>query len=142
MKTKRLVALCGRVSEKANQLIIAELKKQSLDAIAPSHGDILYLLFSEQPYEMGEIAKKIYRTKPTVTVLVDKLVKHGYVQKVKSIQDARYTSVIITPKGLALKPIFQEISDKLNNVVCKDIEDSDTFFIETLLEKAIKNFEK
>lgn len=75
MKKQRLIALSSRLAEKANQFIIAEFKKQELFDIAPSHGDILSLLFDGNAHEMSEIAKKIHRTKPTVTVLVEKLRK-------------------------------------------------------------------
>lgn len=141
MKQKRIVALSSRLTEKANQLIVSELKKYNLPTIAPSHGDILHLLFSQESYEMGELAKKIHRTKPTITVLVDKLVKNGYVQKVKSDKDARYTSVIITEKGLELEPIFEKISKKMNSILCKNIDDEEANLLEHLLEIAIKNFE-
>ena len=45
MKNQRLIALSSRLAEKANKFIIAELKKQDLSDIAPSHGDIVNILF-------------------------------------------------------------------------------------------------
>jgi len=89
MKNKNLIALMSRVTENANKLIVHELRKRGVEGIVPSHGGILLFLFDEEKYTMRELAEKIYRTKPTVTVLVDKLVTLGYVikEKVKMIQE-------------------------------------------------------
>lgn len=142
MKKQRLIALSSRLAEKANKFIIAELKKCDLSDIAPSHGDILSLLFDGNAYEMSEIAKKIHRTKPTVTVLVEKLEKSGYVQRIKSDTDARFTNVSLTEKGFALKPVFEEISARLNALAYAELREEEAMLLEILLEKAIVNFEK
>ena len=142
MKNQRLITLSSRLAEKANKFIIAELKKYDLSDIAPSHGDILSLLFDGNAYEMSEIAKRIHRTKPTVTVLVEKLEKSGYVQRIKSDTDARYTNVSLTEKGFALKPIFEEISARLNALAYAGLREEEAMLLEILLEKAIVNFEK
>ena len=142
MKNQRLITLSSRLAEKANKFIIAELKKYNLTEIAPSHGDILSLLFDGKAYEMSEIAKKIHRTKPTVTVLVEKLEKSGYVQRVKSDTDARFTNVSLTPKGFELKPVFETISEQLNALAYAGLREEEAMLLEILLEKAIVNFEK
>lgn len=142
MKNKRLIALSSRLAEKANKFIISELKKYELSDIAPSHGDILSLLFDGQSYEMSEIAKKIHRTKPTVTVLVEKLEKSGYVKRIKSNNDARFTNVSLTQKGFELQPIFEIISKHLNDLAYSGLRDEEALLLEILLEKSIVNFEK
>lgn len=142
MKNQRLIALSSRLAEKANKFIIAKLKKYELTDISPSHGDILSLLFDGSSYEMGEIARKIHRTKPTVTVLVEKLEKSGYVQRVKSDVDARFTMISLTEKGFALRPIFEAISKDLNSLAYAGLREEEGMLLEILLEKAIINFEK
>lgn len=49
---------------------------------------------------MKELAEKIFRKKPTVTVLVDKLVTLGYVIKEKSKADSRVTFIKLTEKRI------------------------------------------
>ena len=142
MKNQRLISLSSKLAEKANKFIIAELKKHNLCDIAPSHGDILVLLFDGKAYEMGEIAKRIHRTKPTVTVLVEKLEKSGYIQRVKSDTDARFTYVSLAAKGFALQPIFEMISSDLNKIAYAGLRDEEAMLLEILLEKAVVNFEK
>ena len=59
---------------------------------------------------MSEIAKEIKKEKSTVTTLVGKLEKFGYISLKKSDEDSRSTIVSLTEKGNQLVPMFSEIS--------------------------------
>lgn len=135
MENKNLVALMSRITEKAHKLIVRELEARGIKGIVPSHGGILSLLFSGERYTMKELAEKIHRTKPTVTVLVDKLVELGYVVKEKSHEDSRVTFIRLTEKGVELQPSFIEVSEKLNAIVYKNLTDDDAKFLQARLRK-------
>lgn len=139
MRKNNIVALTSRITEKAHKLIIRELEGQGINGIVPSHGGILALLFSGEKHTMKDLAEKIHRTKPTVTVLVNKLVELGYVTKDKSYEDSRVTFITLTEKGLALESMFTAISNKLNAVVYKDLSDSESAYLEEALEKINRN---
>lgn len=141
MNNRKIVSFAAKLTDKANKFIVSELKKNGLKDIAPSHGDIFVVLFDGKAYEMGEIAKKIHKTNATVSVLIDKLVKNGYIDRVKSDEDARITKVFLTQKGFELKPIFDEISTKLNKQVNNGLSESEAMLLEILLEKSIVNFD-
>ena len=110
---RRTVNLAARFLGQANQLIASELLAAGCEGIAPSHGDIFHVLFRCGPLTMSEIARRIHRTKPTVTALVDKLERLGYVQKRASEHDRRSTYVSLTDEGLKLEPVIDAISEKL-----------------------------
>jgi len=139
MKENNIIALASRLTEKAHKLIIRELEVRGISGIVPSHGGILLHLFSGEAYTMKELAEKIHRTKPTVTVLVDKLVTLGYVMKEKCSEDSRVTWIRLTKKGEELKPSFMEISAALNAIVYQDIADEEATVIEKGLKKIIGN---
>lgn len=129
------VSLISRIREGANRLIQDELKKAGLGELSPSHGDILALLLNFSELTATGIAKKIHRTKATTTVLIDKLEKSGFLKREKSASDNRYTNIVLTTKGQALKPVFEKISKKLNVAVYKGLTESEAIALETLLEK-------
>lgn len=130
----------SRIREKAHKLIINELEKHGIAGIVPSHGEILYHLFAGKTYTMKELAEKIHRTRPTVTVLVDKLVDYGYVRKEKNLEDNRVTFISLTEKGLELEPAFKEITDKLLSTAYKGLSKQQALALEETLEKINKNF--
>jgi DNA-binding MarR family transcriptional regulator len=74
---------------------------------------------------MAEIAEKIGRDKSTVTALVDKLVRLGYIKKEKSTEDTRVVNVTLTIKGNELRPIFEAISKKVLEVFYLNISEKE-----------------
>lgn len=125
MRKNNLIALVSRLSEAANRFIVKELESHGIEGIVPSHGDILMLLFRGEHLTMQEIAAKIHRTKPTVTVLVNKLAELGFIAKEKSETDSRATYIVLTEKGEALKPVFDTISADLNALVYEGLSDDE-----------------
>ncbi|UCD19902.1 MAG: winged helix-turn-helix transcriptional regulator [candidate division WOR-3 bacterium] len=113
MKTDHIIALIARVRDKAYELIIRELNKRKITGLVPSHGGIMSTLFRKDRVPMKEIAERIGRDKSTVTTLVNKLVRAGYVVKEGDPDDARITHLCLTAKGKSLEKDFEEISEKL-----------------------------
>ncbi len=113
MKTDHIIALIARVRDKAYEFIIRELNKRKITGLVPSHGGIMSTLFRKDRVPMKEIAERIGRDKSTVTALVNKLVRAGYVVKEGDPDDARITYLCLTAKGRSLEKDFEEISDGL-----------------------------
>jgi len=134
------VSLIGKVRDAAYKLILLELEKQGIKGIAPSHGDILYCLYKKNGLPIKELAESIHRTQPTVTVLVDKLQKLGYVERIKSQEDSRVTLINLTEKGKQLEPIFNHVSIKLNEAIYGDFNVTEKEQLEHLLERILTNF--
>ncbi|WP_034639664.1 MarR family winged helix-turn-helix transcriptional regulator [Desulfofalx alkaliphila] len=142
MKKGNALSLISRIREKATKLIIKELEGHGIEGIVPSHGDILVILFQGERYTMKELADKIHRTKPTVTVLIEKLVQYGFVEKEKDSEDARLTYVKLTKKGRQLKPIFDTVSGRLNAVMYGDLTEKEAETFENLLERVNATFDR
>jgi len=98
MKTDHVIALIARVRDKA---------------LVASHGGIMSTLFKKDRASMKELAERIGRDKSTVTALVNKLMRNGYVAKDKDPDDSRITYLCLTAKGRSLERDFDEISGKL-----------------------------
>ena len=107
------VMLMGRIHELTQKWLRGELASAGLPGVAPSHGDVLALLFMKGEATMHELAAFAHRTKATTTVLVDKLEAMDFVRRAKSGDDARTKVVVLTERGEALKEDFERISNKL-----------------------------
>jgi len=136
-----VIAKISRIREKANRFIVNELKEAGAGGLAPSHGDILAVLFRQDNIPVNEIARKILRTKATTTVLIDKLELSGFVKRVKSQTDNRYTNIILTEKAKEFIPVFEKISDKLIQTIFKNFEENEIRQLEVLLKKLSDNLE-
>lgn len=141
MEKKNLAALMSRITENANKLIVHELEKRGIQGIVPSHGSILGLLLDGQEYTMKDLADRIHRTKPTVTVLIDKLVRLGYVVKEKSQDDSRVTFIRLTDEGRALQPDFAAVSETLNAVIYRNLSEQEAKQLQDQLTLILHNFD-
>lgn len=130
-----LLSLISKIHEKGNRFIIEELKNNGVEGLVPSHGDILVCLYKNNKMTMKDIANCIHRTKPTVTVLVDKLEKLGYLKRAASDKDSRSTYVILTQKGEDFKATFDQISNNLNKMLNKNLSENEVKLLEELLKK-------
>ena len=142
MSKGNAIALISRIREKANRLIVHELEEHGITGIVPSHGDILYFLYLEKCCTMKDLAAKIHRSKPNVTVLVNKLVDYGYVKKEKSVDDNRVTYISLTEKGEGLRPVFSYVSKKLQKAVYGGLSEEESESLEKLLQKVFEEFPK
>ena len=135
---KEMLSLVSKIHEKGNRFIIEELKNNGAEGLVPSHGDILVCLYRNGKMTMKDIANCIHRTKPTVTVLVDKLEKLGYLKRETSDEDSRSTNIVLTQKGKDFQATFEKISEELNEMLYKNLSPEESELIEKLLRKVIK----
>lgn len=140
MNTYNAAALISRINDQAQKLITTELEQQGIEGIVPSHGGVLMFLYRQDGLSVTELAEAIGRTQPTVTVLVNKLEKLGYVKRVKSQADQRVTLIALTPKGRELEPVFRSVSDRLNEKLYGNISQDEGLELERLLDKITHRF--
>ena len=135
---RNLGHLLSLAHERANRWLAEELAKSGLRGLAPSHGDVLALLFAKGEATMHEIAAFARRTKPTTTILVDKLEALGYVERKPSADDARCTVVRLTAEGEALRPAFDDISRRFTHFLYAGLSREESNTLERLLGKVLE----
>jgi len=63
---------------------------------------------------MSDIGKCLSMPKPHITVIVDKLIEEGYVERQSDPKDRRLVNILLTEKGLAdFEDIKKDISENL-----------------------------
>ncbi|MDF2587555.1 MAG: MarR family transcriptional regulator [Anaerocolumna sp.] len=139
MKTNDVISLISKIREKINRLIITEMEQNGIEGIVTSHGDIINALYNKPRMTMAEIAEKIGKDKSTVTALIDKLVKLGYVTKIRDTEDTRVVYVELTDKGNELKPIFEAISEKLLGAFYLEVSENEKEVLLRILNKIYSN---
>ena len=139
MKKDHIIFLIGRIQYKANRFLSQEMKAHRIKGLAPSHGEILGSLMTRGPLPMSEIGRIIDKDKSTITALVNKLIKMGYVGKKSDPADSRISLIALTRKGMALKPNFHLIAQKLRAHSYKGVSDDERETLVNLLNKLNAN---
>ncbi|HNW28306.1 MAG TPA: MarR family transcriptional regulator [Spirochaetota bacterium] len=135
MNKDHIIFLIGRINYKANRLLQEELEKHGIRGLAPSHGEILGSLLLHGEVQMTKLTEYIDKDKSTITALVNKLVRLGYVKKRKDTSDNRVTWIGLTDRGAALKPDIMEISRTLRKRAYENISDREKDTLAALLMK-------
>ena len=134
--------LVARIHEAQQRWLTDELESAGLKGLAPSHGDVFAYLFAHGSATMADLADFAHRTRPTMTVLVDKMESLGLVRRRKSKDDARNQIVSLTKHGESLRPVFEDISTRFISRLYDGVSDSDAAEVERILTKILSNTEK
>ena len=118
-------------ARKFSQLLTEYFKEYD---ITPEQWVIVRVLFeSNTQLSQKELAIKSQKDQNTVTAIIDKLEKKGYVERVKSEEDKRVFNIILKEKIKENIKILYEIDDTLTKEVCKNLTKSEI----TTLEKSL-----
>lgn len=136
-----IVYLISHTKNRMVQFINRRLREEGIDDLSAPHGNILNVLYrTKEPLTMSDIARLIARDKSTVTALAGRLIRLGYIRKVRSDKDRRISYIALTEKGKALAPIFARISDDIYQRAWKDFSEEDKAQFLTLLKKIHSHF--
>lgn len=141
MKTRpNTIALIATARNLANAYLQGRLEKAGLAGLAPTHGSIIDALMKQGDLPMRSLAERIRRDKSTVTALVKKLERLGYVRRRTAETDSRLVMIGLTRKGKALEETFNDISAGMFTVALDDVSDAEVRRLEATLTKIIANF--
>ncbi|GAK52528.1 transcriptional regulator, MarR family [Candidatus Moduliflexus flocculans] len=134
-----VISQIAKIRERINQLIVQELREHEIEGIVTSHGDIFYALFRHEELTMQETADLIGKDKSTVTALVDKLMKAGFIEKRQDETDRRVSFIRLTEAGERLRPDFHEISITLLARIYAGFTEQEKETLISLLTRIQKN---
>ena len=86
---------------------------------------------------LGEIAKALKLSKPSVTAIVDKLASRGYIEKFQSDEDRRSFHVHLSAKGKNLFKMHAETHSKIVDILQDNLDGRDLKNLVTILNKVV-----
>ena len=86
---------------------------------------------------LGEIAKALKLSKPSVTAIVDKLASKGYIEKFQSDEDRRSFHVHLSAKGKNLVKMHGETHNKIVDMLQNNLDSKDLKKLVTILNKVV-----
>jgi len=88
---------------------------------------------------LTELARELSLTKPTVTVLVDKLTEKGYIKRVHSDADRRVMHLHIDKKGAKVNALREIAHQKMAEKIRSGLSETETAILTELLRKIVKH---
>ena len=141
MNKNYVLSLVSKVRAEATNLLEKELVKNGIEGLVPSHGSMLSILYRNNgKLKMKAVADLINRDKSTVTHLVNKLIKDGYVVREQSSEDSREVYVVLTKKAWDMEAKFGSISQNLITTAYKGFTEDEKEKLMQLLDEMRDNF--
>ncbi len=107
---------------------------------APRFHVLLVLAASDRPLAMSELSILIFTTKTNITVLIDGLERHGYVNRVAHPSDRRSVLVDLTPAGRAFVEAHRGITLRWLGDTVTDLQDEEIEVLVRLLGRMAHGF--
>ena len=86
---------------------------------------------------LGEIAKALKLSKPSVTAIVDKLASKGYIEKFQSDEDRRSFHIHLSAKGKNLVKMHAQTHNKIVDMLQDNLDSRDLKNLVTILNKVV-----
>lgn len=130
------------LEEELTRKALELLDNKELAKISVSHADYLEVINKKGNPTLGEIAQELDFSKPSVTIMVNKLINQGFVRKVQSEEDKRVFFVELTDLGRALVDIQLNIYRDFASDLEKVLGNNEAEKLGELLSKGLKAIRK
>ena len=139
MKAQRQAGfLMAKIRQVAGRIFERMLKEYDIE-INSAQGRIMFALWQADGVSINELAKKTQLKKSTLTSMLDRLEKMGYVRRQRCKKDRRKILIKRTKKDKMLESKYVELSQELTKPFYKGFSKSQIDRFENDLAKILDN---
>lgn len=133
--------LIAKIHQLSGRIFSKILKKHNVIEINPAQGRILFVLWENDEIPIIELSKKTQLEKSTLTTMLDRLEKDGFIQRIASREDRRKIIIKRTDKDKSFQKIYYQVSDEMSDLFYKGFSDKEIISFEDLLKRILDNLE-
>ena len=119
--------------------IFSKMLKDSGIEINPAQGRIMFALWQQDGISINELAKRTQLGKSTLTSMLDRLEKEGFLKRVPSREDRRKILLKRTKKDRAMEAKYVEVSQQMTKLYYKGFSKSEIDRFENDLTRILNN---
>lgn len=135
MKDKERIQLSRSIVQFYEKLFSWENAVAKHTGLSPQQNHTIEIVGSDGPIRMKPLAEKLSVTMGTLTVMIDRLEKSGYVCRQKDAEDGRGFNILLTDKGLILHKEHHAYHLKLVDDISGLLDSHElSAFLQTLLK--------
>lgn len=134
--------LIAKIHQVAGRIFTKTLKAAGIKAINPAQGRILFVLWRTDEIPISELARRTLLSQSTLTSMLDRLEKAGYVRRVPSQKDRRSILIKRTEKDKQLEEKYIRVSDAMTELFYQGFTPSEIDAFEHHLRRILTNLIK
>jgi len=130
--------LMAKIRQVGERIFVRRLKQYGIE-INPAQGRIMFALWKKDDIPINELAKKTQLKKSTLTSMLDRLAKLGYIKRLHSNEDRRIILIKRTEKDRIMEKKYVEVSEEMTKLFYKGFSRSQIDRFENDLERILDN---
>lgn len=131
--------LISQIHQVCQRVWHAVLSRNGLEDLAGARGRVIFALWSEDKVPIKKLVEKTSLDKATLTGIIDRLERDGFVCRVPSPDDKRATLISRTGKDEIFKKKVPKVSDEQNALFYKGFSKKEIAVFENYLKRVLQN---
>ena len=124
--------VCARVWNKI-------LRENNMADLEGARGRIIFALWGKDGVPIKNLCEKTSLDKSTLTGIIDRLERDGYIERKQSPSDKRSTLITLTGKEQESEKYVKNVSNQMNKIFYKGFSDEEIIQFETMLQRILDN---
>ncbi len=124
--------VCGRVWNKI-------LRDNNMADLEGARGRIIFALWGKDGVPIKTLCEKTSLDKSTLTGIIDRLERDGYIERKPSETDKRSTLISLTGKEQGFAKNIQKVSNQMNMIFYKGFSDEEISQFDSMLKRILIN---
>ena len=131
--------LISQIHQVSQRVWYDVLSRNGLEDLAGARGRVIFALWNEDNIPIKKLVEKTSLDKATLTGIIDRLERDGYVKRISSPDDKRVTLISRTGKDEIFKSKIPEASAQQNKLFYKGFSTSEIKDFENYLKRILQN---
>lgn len=131
--------LISQVHQVSQRVWYDVLSRRGLEDLAGARGRVIFALWNEDNIPIKKLVEKTSLDKATLTGIIDRMERDGYVKRIQSPEDKRSTLISRTGKDEIFKSKIAQVSDEQNAIFYKGFSTSEIEEFENYLKRILEN---
>lgn len=117
--------------------IFEKLLRENGIEISGGQGRILFVLWKNDNLTVSEISRKTSLAKNTVSIVVDKMVQKGIVERTINPDNRRQTIISLTEYARTLQEKYEQVSQRMNHLFYRGFSEEERVEFERCLARIL-----
>ncbi len=128
-------ALISYLSDLIEKILLETFNDSDIKDLTQQQIHYLKVIVRMKYPTVTELANELKIKKPTVTILIDKLEKKGYIKRVASKSDRRVTHIMMDEKGQIIQQLRKIASRRLEETISRSLNETEVSILAEILKK-------
>jgi MarR family transcriptional regulator, organic hydroperoxide resistance regulator len=133
--------LLAKVHQLSGRIFARMLKEHGIDEINPAQGRILFVLWEKDAIPIRELSERTRLEKSTLSAMLDRLEKSGFIRRKPSSTDRRKILITRTDKDRSFQKAYEKVSDRMIDLFYKGFKPVEINRFECTLERILDNLD-